>query len=67
MNPLIRIIPDQLWSLGAKPLPTLGGYQCHIAVDLGTRDDLASVGTMFPPMSPSKPYYLKQKSLKMSH
>lgn len=59
---LIRMIPDQLWALGDKPLPILSGHLCHGGLDLGTRDDLASFSLMFPPQQPGQPHRLKSWS-----
>lgn len=56
---LQRAISDMVWSLGAEPLPTLGGRVCYLAIDLGWKNDIAAVSATFPPLTPGGKYYWK--------
>jgi phage terminase large subunit-like protein len=59
---LQRAISDTVWAIGSKPLPTLGGRICYLAVDLGWRNDIAAITATFPPLTPAGQYYWKSWS-----
>lgn len=48
VSALSKLIPPELWRKGSQPLSELKGRRCHIAVDLGFRDDMAAVVLVFP-------------------
>lgn len=57
-----RAIPDRIWIRGVNPLPSLAGRLCHLAADLGFRDDLSAVGGVWPPLSPDGVWYIRAKA-----
>jgi phage terminase large subunit-like protein len=59
---ITRAIPDKIWIYGAQPLPSLAGRLCHLAVDLGFRDDLSAVGCVWPPLQPDGLWYIKARA-----
>lgn len=48
VSSLSKLIAPELWRKGSAPLIDLRGRKCHIAVDLGFRNDLAAVVLVFP-------------------
>lgn len=56
---LQRAIPDNVWAIGASPLPNLGGRVCYLGVDLGWRNDIAAIAATFPPLAKGGKYYWK--------
>lgn len=56
---LQRAISDLVWSIGSEPLPNLGGRVCYLGIDLGWRNDIASITATFPPLIPGGKYYWK--------
>ncbi|MCA9011528.1 MAG: terminase large subunit [Planctomycetaceae bacterium] len=56
---LQRAITDQLWAVGAEPLPNLGGRNLYLGIDLGWRNDIAAISGTFPPLVGSGKYYWK--------
>lgn len=59
---LQRAISDIVWAIGSEPLPTLGGRVGYLAIDLGWRNDLASITGTFPPLVPTGKHYWKSWS-----
>lgn len=43
-----KLIPPELWALGAGPLPDLAGQVCCGGFDWGWKDDLAALAFAFP-------------------
>lgn len=48
VSSLKKAIQPKLWAAGNAELPDLDGRSCHAGLDLGWRNDLASVSMMFP-------------------
>lgn len=43
-----KVITPEIWAKGDRALPPLHGRKCHAALDLGWKDDLASLYECFP-------------------
>jgi len=48
VSSLTKAISPEIWKRGTKPLPDLTGKPCHLGLDLGWRNDLASLAAMWP-------------------
>lgn len=56
------LITHALWAAGRHALPLLSGHVCYAGLDLGSRDDLASLALWFPSDTPNGPHYVRQWS-----
>lgn len=44
----LKAIRPELWAACGRPLPDLSDRLCHAGLDLGWRDDMAALATVFP-------------------